>query len=133
MSLINRLQSSCGYAPSGKQRAFLRVARYLVPILCLGLSGCSSLAHKVPSVQGRLIDEETRGKIHLGMSQAEVQQLLGKPNVRSLLGDNNHWYYIHSSKTPSEDGWFEKTTIVFDQTGVVTDIKHTRGHLDAHQ
>lgn len=62
------------------------------------LSGCNKLhPYCVTIQQGNIIDAGLRTKLHLGMSKAEVNALLGTP-VLSDIFDKDLWIYAYTNQ-----------------------------------
>ncbi len=93
----------------------------LIAMMAALLSGCS-LIYRMDIQQGNYITQEELAQVRPGMTQAQVQDILGTP----LLADDfrqNRWDYVFYLKeglnTPKRSG----IAIFFDAAGVVTDIR----------
>ncbi|RQH00693.1 outer membrane protein assembly factor BamE [Paraburkholderia dinghuensis] len=77
-----------------------------------GLSGCSTYdsltqrvaqkitPYRITIVQGNFVSKEAAAQMHVGMSRAEVRQLLGTPLLTDMFHDNR-WDYIFYFKRGS--------------------------------
>ena len=68
----------------------------VLAVLALAAAGCS-LVYKIDIQQGNYVTDDLAAKLHVGMTKAEVRQLLGTP----LLSDafhTNRWDYYFSNK-----------------------------------
>ena len=65
----------------------------LICCCTLCLSGCSWLrGYQPPIQQGNILNKDKMTKIHKGMSQADVKQLLGDPVLENTFNDNQLLY-----------------------------------------
>ena len=102
--------------------------RYLITSLFLALtSGCSNSdslgfpgVHKIDIQQGNLITDEMIELLRPGLTQSQVQYVMGTPLVVDTF-NTSHWDYIYQYRRG--DGSFEerKLRVIFDQ-GRVTRI-----------
>jgi len=77
-----------------------------------GLSGCSTYdsltqrvaqritPYRITIVQGNFVSKEAAAQMHVGMSRAEVRQLLGTPLLTDMFHDNR-WDYVFYFKRGS--------------------------------
>ena len=81
--------------------------------LWLSLTGCSYLhVHRMDVEQGNMITEEMVSKIHPGMTQAQVKDILGEPILANVF-DKNRIDYVYTFK-PGNGTMTEKYfTLVF--------------------
>lgn len=89
-------------------------------IVALLLSGCS--LYRMNIQQGNLITQEELSQLRPGMSQAQVQDILGTP----LLTDDfrqNRWDYVFYLKEGNKEAKRSGITVFFNPAGQVTDIK----------
>lgn len=64
--------------------------------LLAALSGCTLITPYTPPVQqGKIIQKNIMQKIKPGMTKAQIQYLLGSPDIQSPL-DHNQWYYVYT-------------------------------------
>jgi len=55
-------------------------------ILALGLSGCSYMhVHRMNVEQGNVMGLQYIGKIHKGMTEAQVKEVMGEPVLRNVF------------------------------------------------
>jgi len=90
----------------------------LILISFLTLSACS--VYKIDVQQGNTIDEEKLSQLKPGMSEQQVQYLMGT----AMLVDPFHpqrWEYIYSIRKGGEDMKRKRVTLVF-KDGVLANI-----------
>lgn len=88
----------------------------------LALSGCSLLrTHKLDIDQGNIITQENVARLHLGMSEAEVKQIMGNPVLVNIFSPN-HLDYIYAFK-PAYGEMQEKRLICIFQGGRLSEIQ----------
>ena len=67
------------------------------------LSGCDSLnVYKVTIQQGNIVEDESLALLKPGMSEKQVQFVLGTPVIKDPFHPNQ-WDYYHSEKPGYED------------------------------
>lgn len=96
--------------------------RYLITSLFIALiGGCSSIdtlgfpsVHKIDIQQGNLITDEMVDLLRPGLTQGQVQYVMGTPLVVDTFNPN-HWDYVYQYR--HGDGSFEerKLRVVFKQ------------------
>lgn len=92
-------------------------------ILALLLSGCG--LYRMNIQQGNVITQEEISQLRPGMSQAQVQDILGTP----LLTDDfrqNRWDYVFYLKEGNQQPKRSGITLLFNQAGQVIDIKQDK-------
>lgn len=92
-------------------------------VLALLLASCS--LYRMNIQQGNLITQAELSQLRPGMSQAQVQDILGTP----LLTDDfrqNRWDYVFYLKEGSQEPKRSSITVFFNQAGQVTDIKQDK-------
>ena len=88
------------------------------------LAGCSF--YRMDIQQGNYLTQEELSQLRPGMSQSQVQDILGTP----LLADDfrqNRWDYVFYLKEGSAQPKRSGITIFFNQAGVVSDIRRDPG------
>lgn len=73
------------------------------------LSGC---VHKMNIQQGNIIDQESVNKLHLGMTQEEVRDILGSPVLINTFRDNQV-DYVYTNKPGHGKGVEKNFTLIF--------------------
>lgn len=88
-------------------------------IACLLL--LTSCVYRIDIEQGNFLQPDSAEQITIGMSQAEVQQLLGTPMVQDAF-HQNRWDYVYQKRT-GKTGLVEnqRITVLFTD-GNVSDI-----------
>jgi outer membrane protein assembly factor BamE len=83
-------------------------------------TGCSWLkfpgVHKVDIQQGNIVSQEMIDKLRPGMTQSQVQFVLGTPLVVDTF-NNMRWDYFYSRLSSSGVKTEERMTIYFDAEG----------------
>ncbi len=70
--------------------------RIAMLLLGLSLSGCALLhPYKTPVQQGRILSDEQIATIKPGMTEDQLQFILGTPGVQDPFTSNT-WYYIYT-------------------------------------
>jgi outer membrane protein assembly factor BamE len=104
--------------------------RLLAPILAaLALAGCS-LVYTIDIQQGNYVTQDVAAKLKVGMTKAEVRQLLGTP----LLVDpfhNNRWDYFFSSVKGGKAENRTRLSVFFENDKVANFIGEVRPSLPA--
>ncbi len=92
-------------------------------IITILLSAC--LRPYTPAVQqGNVITPEMVSQVKVGMTQDEVQYLLGAPVLQPTF-DNSRWDYIYTYKAKSSPVVEEKSvSVYFNSEGKVTRIQN---------
>ena len=100
--------------------------RYLITSLFIALtSGCSTIGslsfptvHKIEVQQGNLITDEMVDLLRRGLTQRQVQYVMGTPLVIDTFNPN-HWDYVYQYRFG--DGTIEerKLRVIFEQGRVV--------------
>ena len=101
--------------------------KLLLCILLIGfLTSCSSkllTVHKIDVQQGNALDAEMVDKIEIGMTQEQVQYVLGSP----LITDSFHpdrWDYIYLFRPGYGEKERKQLTLIFDRGEVIEIDKH---------
>lgn len=81
------------------------------------LSGC---VHKMDIQQGNILDQDSVSKLHKGMSQEEVRNLLGTPVLINTFRDNRV-DYVYTNK-PGRGKGVEKNIILEFKGGTLKQI-----------
>ena len=87
-------------------------------ILMLGLlTGCSGLqfpgVYKIPVEQGNIITQEMIDQLKPGMSQAQVEYVLGSPLVKDTF-NASRWDYVYSIQRGDKARKQHRLSIFFD-------------------
>lgn len=89
------------------------------------LSGCSLFDRWVyrPDInQGNYVTQDAIDQLQVGQTKEQVVFIMGTPMLTSVLGDNI-WYYVFREQPQHGDVSQRTYTILFNQMGLVTDIK----------
>lgn len=101
-----------------------------LPLVATLLAGCSSVY--VPSFiqvyqpdiqQGNIIEEAQVERLHEGMSQAEVRNLLGTPSLNDIFHAGQRDTYLYYDKRGKEEAFRHTLVIEYGASGRVTAIK----------
>lgn len=67
----------------------------LLSFTLLLLAGCSKIPgmHKYDILQGNVVEEERIANVNVGMSEAEVQHILGTPIIKDSFNEQT-WHYV---------------------------------------
>lgn len=112
------------HARKGTEKSFKRLmtGAGLALAISIGLSGCLS----APQTHGHIIDNEMLSQVQPGVSQEQVQLVLGSPDTTSTIG-GQAYYYISTTVKESPIFGSEITdqrvvAVYFDAKGTVTNI-----------
>ena len=92
------------------------------------ISACSNLPglHRTVILQGNQVDDNRLAQITTGMSQSEVQRILGTPLVRDAYHPNI-WHYTYlSTLSTGERTDHQNITIVFDNNKKVQSVERAQ-------
>ncbi len=91
----------------------------------ISLAGCNfnSYVYRPDVHQGNLITSEMIAQLETGMTQAQVQFMLGEPLIRSALHQNrwDYTYYMNPRRGTIE---LRHVTVIFDDEGRLTKVEH---------
>ncbi|OZB37598.1 MAG: hypothetical protein B7X35_02415 [Halothiobacillus sp. 14-56-357] len=101
-------------------------------LLSLSLMGCSSVyipsfikVYQPDIAQGNILEPEQVAKIQLGMSAAEVNQILGTPALRDIFHRNQRETYVFYDKRGKREAFQHTLVILYDANGRVTKIEQS--------
>jgi outer membrane protein assembly factor BamE len=98
----------------------MRNVLLLLISLTLFTSGCSWVefpsVRKVTIQQGNILDQEMIDKLRPGMTQSQVQFVLGTPMIADTF-DRKRWDYYYSQTARDGAKTEERMTIYFDAEG----------------
>ena len=98
----------------------MRLAFICLILFSLLSTGCGWLkfpgVHKVDIQQGNIVDQEMIDKLRPGMTQLQVQFVLGTPLVVDAF-NNKRWDYFYSRLSSLGVKTEERMTIYFDDEG----------------
>jgi len=86
-------------------------------------------AHKITIQQGNLLSEKQVSRIAVGMSETEVQELIGAPINRSAF-HQNRWDYAYTKGPAGLAIEARRVTVRFDDDGVVAAIETNADDTD---
>jgi len=107
---------------SGKNYVMRKLLILFGLVASLSVLGCS--IHRIDIQQGNVLDREMVEDIRLGMSQEQVQFVLGTP----LLLDpfhNNRWNYVYTLKKRKNSLEQQSLTLVFENEKLARIIKES--------
>lgn len=103
---------------------YIKILAYLLSFtLLLGCQSRLLTVHKIDVQQGNALDIEMVNKIEIGMTQDQVQYVLGSP----LITDSFHperWDYIYFFKPGYGEQEKRQLTLIFDRGEVIEIDKH---------
>lgn len=67
-------------------------------LLAPALSGCGGIVHKIDIQQGNLVAPELFARVKVGMTKAEVRNLLGTPLLTDAFHANRWDYYFRNER-----------------------------------
>jgi outer membrane protein assembly factor BamE len=117
----------------------LRITRELplLALLAVSIGGCSSVY--VPSfikvyqpdiAQGNVLEPAQVAKVQLGMSKAEVNQILGTPALQDIFHRNQRETYVFYDKRGKNKAFQHTLVLLYDADGRVTKIEQQGDPLD---
>ena len=99
----------------------------LVSTLFMLTAGCSSTFERIvyrPDInQGNYLTTHQVSQIHQGMTQEQVQFILGTPMLRDSFGSNT-WFYVFRQQPSRGATTQENLILTFDSSAKLVDIKH---------
>lgn len=89
------------------------------------LAGCNfnSYVYRPDVHQGNLITSEMLSQLEIGMTQPQVQFMLGEPLIRSAL-HQNRWDYTYYMNPRRGDIKLRHVSVIFDAEGRLAKIEH---------
>ncbi len=110
----------------------LRITRALplLALLAVSIGGCSSVY--VPSfikvyqpdiAQGNVLEPEQVAKVQVGMSQSDVNQILGTPALQDIFHRNQRETYVFYDKRGKNKAFQHTLVVLYDADGRVTKIE----------
>nr|WP_157988754.1 outer membrane protein assembly factor BamE [Candidatus Erwinia haradaeae] len=96
----------------------------LMAVYLIITGGCSTVEKVVyhpDIIQGNYLVDKDVKKIHIGMSQKQVLDILGTPSVKDIFG-KNIWYYICHIPLRHHPIRRQKLTLTFNNNGILTHI-----------
>lgn len=92
----------------------------LILVSSLILSSCA-IVHKMDIEQGNIITPEMTGKLHSGMSEAQVKDLMGTPVLLNTF-DDSRVDYIYTYKKGNNPMTEQRVTLTF-RNGILKNIQ----------
>ena len=65
----------------------------LYPLIIICITACSNNFYQVPVAQGNIITDDMLEQLEEGLTNAQVQFIMGSPAIRSSF-DSDRWDYI---------------------------------------
>lgn len=86
----------------------------IISLALLGmlLSGCFFRPHKMDIEQGNIITQENAGRLHIGMTDAEVRNAMGTPVLVNLFSADR-MEYIYTFQTGYKDRTQKHISLIF--------------------
>lgn len=102
----------------------------LLTLLVASLSGCSTVyipsfikVYQPDIAQGNVLEPEQVAKVQVGMSQAEVNQILGTPALRDIFHRNQRETYVFYDKRGKGKAFQHTMIVLYDADGRVAKIE----------
>ncbi len=96
-----------------KNRAYLSLVGSLLLAASVSLSACGIIQpYKIPVQQGRIITDEQIAKLSPGMTEEQVQFILGTPGTQDPF-EKNSWYYVYTHKEKNYPMTEKQLIVVF--------------------
>lgn len=85
----------------------------ILTLLGLSLTSCSVLrVHKIDVIQGNVIEQEDVSRLHSGMTEEDVKDIMGNPVVVNLFTPNRV-DYVYSVKEGHAKTQITRVTCIF--------------------
>ena len=65
----------------------------LYPLIIICITACSNSFYQVPVAQGNIVTDDMLEQLEEGLTNAQVQFIMGSPAIRSSF-DSDRWDYI---------------------------------------
>lgn len=109
--------------------------KFIPVLLALSLAGCIK-AHKVDIEQGNIITPDMVSKLKTGMTQAQVEFIMGHPILVETFNEHR-WDYVYTFRSEGKDRTYKRLTLHFegdtlsgmDSTGIPPSAPHTDADL----
>jgi outer membrane protein assembly factor BamE len=96
----------------------MRQSLLLAAVVAVTVAGCG-IVYKQPIYQGNLLDKAAVDQLQVGMSQQQVQTLLGSPSIADPF-HHDRWDYTASERTDRLGHVEIKNLTVYFQDGAVS-------------
>lgn len=96
-----------------------------VVLLALGVTACSTVkkvVYRIDVPQGNYLEQEKVDQLKVGMTQEQVQYLLGTPLLKDAFAQNR-WDYVFIKRKGHEEPIQRTLLIYFNEKGLVSDIQ----------
>ena len=81
-------------------------------VACLFLNGCSYIVQKPDIEQGNIVTSDMVAKIHTGMTESQVKDVLGPPILTNIF-DTTRLDYVYTMKPGHGDMQEQSMTLIF--------------------
>ncbi|MGC8696845.1 MAG: outer membrane protein assembly factor BamE [Halothiobacillus sp.] len=109
----------------------------LLTLLAVSIGGCSSVyipsfikVYQPDIAQGNVLEPLQVAKVQLGMSKAEVNQILGTPALQDIFHRNQRETYVFYDKRGKNKAFQHTLVLLYDADGRVTKIDQQGDPLD---
>ena len=103
----------------------MRLYSILVLLIVFLFSGCSWVQfpsiHKVTVQQGNIVNQEMVNRLQLGMTQIQVQYILGTPLITDTF-DPSRWDYFYSRVDSNSNRIEQQVSLTFDNNNLLIGI-----------
>ena len=91
-----------------------KILMFILALSALAISACTKIVpiHHVEIQQGNLLTQQQVNQLKLGMTKAQVQQIMGQPILRSTF-DPNRWDYVYTMKADGKPYQQQRITVFF--------------------
>jgi len=93
--------------------------RFLMLLCALWLTAC---VYKIDIAQGNLVTQEQVDQLKIGMTQEQVQFLMGTPMLEDPF-HQSRWDYMYSLTRGHDEPIKEHVIVYFDQDGLVEEVE----------
>lgn len=94
-------------------------------LMSLGVSSCSSLyqklVYRIDTPQGNYLEQRQVEQLEVGMTQQQVQYLLGTPLLIEPL-NNRIWHYVFLKQEGYKEAEQHTLTVTFDDNNQVSNF-----------
>ncbi|VFP83941.1 Outer membrane protein assembly factor BamE [Candidatus Erwinia haradaeae] len=102
-------------------RYTIRIFMGMYLIISAGCSTLGKVVYHPDIIQGNYLVAKDIKKIHIGMNQKQVVDILGTPRIKDIFG-KNIWYYICHIPLRHHPAHEQTLTLTFNHYGILIHI-----------